>query len=263
MIGAIIGDIVGSRFEFHNIKTKDFDLWHNDCHTTDDTILTCAVADCLLHNGIVKNYLMKWGWMYKNQKYEDGKISAFSKGFTKWLDSGVAYNANTNGCIMRLSPVPLFYDNYNVGMNKAINITNTTHNHPESITATRAYIDTAYMIKKHISVDNIKEHISNKYDYDLYQSLDAARPTYNKFYCTCKNSVPFALIAALDATDFTDAIRSAVSIGGDSDTLACMAGGIAELRFGVSSELCAQSEKFMDSNMIKIVKEFYTKIKSN
>ncbi len=262
MIGAIIGDVVGSRFEFHNIKTKDFELWHNDCHTTDDSVLTCATADWVLHGGHPEKYLLAWGRRYKDQRFEDGKISAFSPGFTKWLETKQAYNANTNGCIMRMSPVPIMFDDYDKGMSHAIELTSTTHNHPESLTATGAYIDTAYMLKLRTPVPKIKEYILEKYNYNLYQTLDDIRPTYNKFYYTCKNSVPMALIAALDANDFVDAIRGAISIGGDSDTLACIAGGLAEIRFGVPHDYAVNIKKYMDGRMQKIVNEFYTKLNS-
>lgn len=262
MIGAIIGDVIGSRFEFHNIKTKEFELWHDDCHPTDDSVLTCATADWIVHGGRPANYLLKWGRRYKEKKFEDGKISAFSPGFTKWLETNQAYNANTNGCIMRMSPIPIMLNDYDTAMSRAIELTSVTHNHPESINATGAYIDTAYMLKMHTPISKIKEFISEKYDYDLFQTLDDIRPTYNKFYYTCKRSVPMALIAALDATDFTDAIRGAISIGGDSDTLACIAGGLAEIRFGVPHDMRDTVNKYIDSTMRKTVMEFYAKLNS-
>lgn len=263
MIGAIIGDIVGSRFEFHNIKTKEFELWHGDCHPTDDSVLTCATADWILHGGAPGDYLLKWGRAYQNQKFEGGKISAFGQGFTKWLETEKAYNANTNGCIMRLSPVPIMFDDHDTGMHHAMELTSVTHNHPESINATRAYIDTAYMLKSHAPIPKIKKHVSQEYNYDLYQTLDDIRPNYNKFYYTCNKSVPMALIAALDAKNFLDAIRGAISIGGDSDTLACIAGGLAEIRFGTHKDCVKAVQKYIDTNMKKIIQEFYAKLNSN
>lgn len=262
MIGAIIGDVVGSRFEFHNIKTKNFELWHKDCHPTDDSILTCATADWVIHGGNVADYLYKWGIRYKDTKFENGKISAFSPGFTRWLETKRAYNANTNGCIMRMSPIPIMFDNYHTGMARAIELTSVTHNHQESLNATGAYIDTAYMLKEKTPIQEIKKHISQKYDYNLYQTLDEIRPNYNKFYYTCKNSVPMALIAALDAKNFVDAIRGAISIGGDSDTLACIAGGLGEIRFGISNDMYEILTKYIDFNMKKIIFEFYQTLNS-
>lgn len=254
MIGAIIGDVVGSRFEFHNIKTKNFDLWHNDCHPTDDTILTCAVADWLLHGGTPEKYLFTWGNKYKHIKYENGIIPPFGPAFTNWLDSQQPYNANTNGCIMRLSPIFDFYiDDLEKMFYTAKTLTCVTHNHPESIIATRAYIETGYMLKNNENITNIKNTISQKYDYNLFQSVDEIRPNYNKFYCKCKNSVPQAIVCAITATSFEDAVRNAISLGGDSDTLATMAGGLAEIRFGISGEFQEKVKKYLDKNMCDII----------
>ena len=142
---------------------------------------------------------------------------------------------------MRLSPIPLLVDDLKVALDKAIELTSITHNHPESFLATRVYIETMYMAKKGVSSDIIKNYITTKYGYDLSKSVDEIRPDYNKFYSSCKNSVPQAIICALDANSYEDAIRNAVSLGGDSDTLACMAGGIAEMRFGVPENIKKQA----------------------
>jgi len=259
MIGAIIGDIIGSPYEFHNIKHKEFELFCDKCCFTDDTILTCATAEWLLTNKRPEEILKKWGNLYKNRSYEDGKVAAFGKGFSKWLETGEAYGAKTNGCIMRLSPIPLMIDDLKVALDKAIELTKITHNHPESILATRVYIETMYMAKKRISSSIIKNYITNKYGYDLSMNIDEIRPNYNKFYTSCKNSVPQAIICALDAKSYEDAIRNAVSLGGDSDTLACMAGGIAEMRFDVPENIKKQASNFMDSNISNMISKFYEK----
>jgi len=260
MLGAIIGDIVGSPYEFHNIKYKEFELFCDKCCFTDDTILTCATAEWLLTNEKPEVLLKKWGNLYKNRTYEYGKVGAFGKGFTNWLGTGEAYGAKTNGCIMRLSPIPLMIDDLKVALDKAIELTLITHNHPESLLATRVYIETMYMAKKGFSSSIIKNYITNKYGYDLSKTIDEMRPKYNKFYTSCKNSVPQAIICALDADSYEDAIRNAVSLGGDSDTLACMAGGIAEMKFGVPDNIKTQAKKYMDGNVIDTITKFYNKI---
>lgn len=260
MLGSIIGDIIGSPYEFHNIKHKDFELFCDKCCFTDDTILTCATAEWLLTNKKPEELLKKWGKLYQNRTYEDGKVGAFGQGFTNWLKTGIAYNAKTNGCIMRLSPIVLMIDDLKASLDKAIELTSITHNHPESLLATRVYIETMYMVKKGFSSPIIKNYITNKYDYDLSKSVDEIRPNYNKFYVSCKNSVPQAIICALDANSYEDAIRNAVSLGGDSDTLACMAGGIAEMRFGVPLNIKQQAQTFMDENVSSTIKNFYQKI---
>ena len=261
MLGSIIGDIVGSPYEFHNIKSKEFDLFSSKCCFTDDTILTCATAEWLLSGKKAEDVLRKWGNLYKDRSYEDGKVGAFGQGFTAWLKTGEAYGAKTNGCIMRLSPIPLMIDDLKQALDKAVELTNITHNHPESLIATRVYIETMYMAKKGISSPVIKNYITTKYGYDLSMSVDNIRPNYNKFYTSCKNSVPQAIICALDANSYEDAIRNAISLGGDSDTLACMAGGIAEARFGVPDTIKKQATKFMDSNISSTIAAFYQKLR--
>ncbi len=257
MLGAIIGDIVGSAYEFHNIKTKDFPLFSDRSCFTDDTILTCATAEWLLTSQKPEDVLLKWGKRYQNRTYENGTIAAFGKGFTTWLETQQPYNAKSNGCVMRLSPFLLAFSDKEEALQKAIEFTKITHNHEESIQATCAYIETGFLLKKGVSSQIIKNYISTKYAYDLSPSLDDIRPNYNKFYCSCKNSVPQALIAALDATSYEDAIRGAISLGGDSDTLASMAGGLAEMRFKIPVKIQKQASKFMDTNVVQTLHAFY------
>ena len=158
MLGAIIGDIVGSPYEFHNIKTKDFELFSENCCFTDDTILTCATAEWLLTGANPQDILRKWGNFYKERSYEEGKVAAFGNGFMNWLENGEAYQAKTNGCIMRLSPIPLMVEDLKTALDKAVELTQITHNHPESILATRVYIETMYLAKKNTSPDIIKNN---------------------------------------------------------------------------------------------------------
>lgn len=257
MLGSIIGDIVGSRFEFHNIKTKGFSLFDESCCFTDDTILTCAVAEHLISKRSIEETLRKWALKYQNRTYENGEIGAFGKGFLQWVNTGVSINSSSNGCVMRISPLLHINHNQQCLFKKADEITKVTHNHPESLNAVHAYLETGFMIKKLIPINQIKETISNKYQYNLHQSLDEIRPLYNRFYVQCKNSVPQAIICALDACSYEDALRNAVSLGGDSDTLACMTGGLAELRFKIPMDIIQNARKYMDNNVIKLIKMFY------
>ncbi len=257
MLGSIIGDIIGSPYEFHNIKTKDFELFSQNSHFTDDTILTCATAEWLLTNNDPVKILQKWGNLYKERTYENGKVKAFGSGFTNWLKNPKPYNANTNGCIMRLSPISILLNDLKFALQKATELSNLTHNHPESINATKAYIETMYLVKQNLPVLEIKEIISKKYNYNLSQPINEIRKNYNKFYITCKNTVPQAIICALNATSYEDSIRNAVSLGGDSDTLACMTGGIAELKFGISQNIKEKSIPYLDQNIKNIVDKFY------
>ncbi len=257
-LGAIIGDVVGSVYEFHNIKTKNFSLFNKDCHFTDDTILTCAVAEWLMSEKEPAFFLRKWGILYKDRTYENGKVSSFGKGFLSWLETGVPTDSRANGCIMRLSPVGRL-SSLNEALKKAEIVTKTTHNHPESLNATQAYIETMFLVKQCKNVKIIKNYIQTKYGYDLSRCVDDIRPSYNKFYCFCKNCVPQSIICALDAVSYEDALRNAVSLGGDSDTLACMAGGIAEVRFGVPKKLIKQVSPYLDRRIKKVIERFYKK----
>ena len=257
MLGSIIGDIVGSRFEFHNIKTKDFFLFDKSCCFTDDTILTCAVAEHLMSKQPIEETLHKWALRYKNRTYENGKIAAFGKGFLQWVNTGVSINSSSNGCVMCISPIFRIKQDLQALFKKADEITKITHNHPESLNAVHAYLETGFMIQNLIPVKQIKETISNKYRYNLHQSLDEIRPNYNRFYVQCKHSVPQAIICALDAGSYEDALRNAVSLGGDSDTLACMAGGLAELRFKIPKNIIAEAKKYMDKDILRMIEQFY------
>ena len=257
MLGSIVGDIVGSRFEFHNIKTKDFCLFDKSCCFTDDTILTCAVADHLVSKQPIEETLRKWALKYKNRTYENGKIGAFGNGFLQWVNTGASINSSSNGCVMRISPLFHISQDKQYLFTKADEITKITHNHPESLNAVHAYLDTGFMLQNLIPIPQIKETISKKYQYNLHQTLDEIRPTYNRFYVKCKNSVPQAIICALDAYSYEDTLRNAVSLGGDSDTLACMAGGLAELRFKIPADIIQNAKKYMDNDVKKLIRTFY------
>ena len=261
MFGAIIGDIIGSAYEFHNVKTKDFPLFTDRSCFTDDTILTCAVADWLYFGGMPKFYLKQWGFLYKDRTYENGKVNAFGPGFMKWLETGISSNSKTNGCVMRISPIGLMENNVGKAIDKAVQLTTITHNHPESLKATKAYIETMFLIKKNTSIPLIKNYVSTKYGYDLSKSIDEIRANYNKFYCSCEKTVPQAIVCALDAVSYEDAIRNAVSLGGDSDTLACMAGGLAELRFEIPVQIRQQACQRIDNNILSVVRSYYQKVR--
>ena len=259
MFGAVVGDVVGSAYEFHNVKTKEFKLFTENSCFTDDTILTCATAEWLLTGKSAEQVLKKWGNRYKNRYYENGKIPPFGKGFSRWLETGIPYQAKTNGCVMRISPIGLMEKDLTEALKKACVLTNLTHNHPESLKYVSMYIETMFLLKKGMDTHRIKEKLSKKYECDLIKSIDEIRPNYDKFYVSCKNSVPQAIISALDAVSFEDAIRNAISLGGDSDTLACMAGGIAEIRFGVPIKLKTKTVSYLDQCMQKVITDFYQK----
>lgn len=256
MIGAIIGDIVGSVYEWHNIKTKEFPFFRDDCFYTDDTVMTIAVAEGLMNGGSEDAFIdamKKYGRMYPNAGY-GGR-------FGEWLNSETRepYNSFGNGSAMRVSPVGWVMNCGfcartgmwpSKGQETARRSAAVTHNHPEGIKGAQAVADAIFICRmyrgKYVTdygtepifpaIDDckryVKEHTEQEYGYDLSRTLDEIRPTY-RFHESCQDTVPQAVAAFLESTDFEDAIRNAVSLGGDSDTLAAITGGIAEAAYGV------------------------------
>ena len=252
MLGAIVGDIVGSVYEWNNIKTKDFPLFRDDCFFTDDTVMTCAVAEAIMNGGQKDDFIdsmKKYGRMYPDAGY--------GARFDAWIHSNdrSPYNSFGNGSAMRVSPCAWVMDATtgelpSEGKRLAQLSAEVTHNHPEGIKGAMATADAIFMCRYYFGGycgdyeqpinDNpieckrlIKEHIEQQYGYNLLsQSLDEIRPTY-RFNETCQDTVPQVIVAFLESTDFEDAIRNAISLGGDSDTLAAITGSIAEAAYGI------------------------------
>ncbi|MCM1365037.1 MAG: ADP-ribosylglycohydrolase family protein [Faecalibacterium sp.] len=268
MLGAIVGDIVGSVYEWHNIKTKDFPLFQNDCSFTDDTVMTCAVAEAIMNGGKREDFInaMKaYGRMYPNAGY------GFR--FSTWLFSNNSdpYNSFGNGSAMRVSPCAWIMDCEfaaktglwpSNGRYQAKLSAEVTHNHPEGIKGALATADAIFICRYYFGgyykecgkpINNnpaeckkrIKEYIEQTYGYNLSQTLDEIRPTY-RFNETCQDTVPQAIIAFLESTDFEDAIRNAISLGGDSDTLAAITGSIAEAAYGIPDWIKDKAYSYLD-----------------
>lgn len=276
MLGAIIGDIVGSVYEFDNIKTKDFELFKPDCRFTDDTVMTCAVADAIMNGGSEKDFILsmkKYGRMYPHAGY-GGR-------FRVWLRSMETkpYNSFGNGSAMRVSPCAWVMDCgfcARTGMwpnrDLARLSASVTHNHPEGIKGALAVCDAIFMARFYFGGWNIeysnpidsdpdeckrriKEHIENEYGYDLSMSLDEIRKNY-EFDETCQGSVPQAIVAFLESTDFEDAIRNAISIGGDSDTIAAITGSIAEAAYGISEDMKEMALSYLDEPLKDVLRRW-------
>lgn len=257
MIGAIIGDIVGSVYEWHNIKTKEFPFFRDDCFFTDDTVMTAAVAEGLMNGGSKDDFIdamKKYGKMYPDAGY-GGRFGA-------WLNSDTKepYNSWGNGSAMRVSPVGWvmdcgFYARTGMfpseGRELARRSAAVTHNHPEGIKGALAVADSIFICRMHEG-NNLKDlkrqvgkHIEKEYGYDLSRTLDEIRPTY-RFSESCQDTVPQAITAFLESTDFEDAIRNAISLGGDSDTLAAITGSIAEAAYGVPQWIKDKAWEYLD-----------------
>ncbi len=220
IIGAVIGDVIGSVYEWNNIKTIDFDLFNPKCDFTDDTVLTIAVADCILNHKDISKTIWEYGRKYRGRGYGGS--------FSTWLqeDNLKPYSSYGNGSAMRASAVGFAFDDIEKVLEVAKQTAEVTHNHPEGIKGAQATAACIFLARKGKSKEEIKDYIRSKFKYKLDFTLDQIRPTY-RFDVTCQGSVPQAIVAFLESSNFENAIRLAISIGGDSDTIACITGGIA------------------------------------
>jgi len=236
MLGAILGDMAGSIYEFNNIKTTEFDLLGPGTNYTDDSILTIAVADWLIDNALSKDRLAYTLSNYV-KKYPH-PMGGYGISFYQWAHGDISkpYNSWGNGSAMRVSPVGWAFDTLERTEEVAKLTAEITHNHPEGIKGAQATAAAIFLARTMATKSEIKNYIENNYGYDLSRTCDEIRPTY-EFNESCQGTVPEAIIAFLDSVDFESAIRLAVSLGGDSDTLACITGGIAEAFYGMNYSL--------------------------
>ncbi len=221
MIGAIIGDISGSVFEGHNNRSKDFYFFDRNSHFTDDSVLTFATAKVLLDGGDYTYAYQTFARAYPDRGYGGG--------FRKWMwqESPQPYNSFGNGSAMRVSPVGFAFADLETTLAEAKRSAEVTHNHPEGIKGAQAVALAIWMARQGNQKDAIRQAIETQFGYDLSRNCDFIREV-NGFDATCQGSVPEAITCFLESTDFEDCIRLAISIGGDSDTIACIAGGIAQ-----------------------------------
>ena len=257
MLGTIIGDIVGSRFEgYHSrIKKTDFELFDKSSKFTDDTVLTIAVADWLMrdkeHRSETLVKLMQtYGRMYPR--------AGFSHATKAWLNSEALepYGSFTNGAAMRVSSIGWAFDSMEETLEAAKRSAEVSHNSEQGIIAAQAVSAAIFMARQHASKTEIKTYIEQNFHYDLSRSIEEIRPKYD-FDCSCEGSVPEAIIAFLDGEDFESTIRLAVSLGGDSDTQACIAGGIAEAYYGqIPREITANAIHKLPSQFREVLFEF-------
>ena len=225
MIGAVIGDIVGSVFEFDNLRVLDFPLFSSASTFTDDSVLTFATASVLLANGDYTATYQDFSRRYQGRGYGGN--------FWRWIysDDPKPYNSFGNGSAMRVSPVGFAFENLEETLAEAKRSAEVTHNHPEGIKGAQATAQVIYMARKGASKAEIKQEIIERYGYDLSRPLDLIREV-NEFNETCQGSLPEAISVFLEGEDYEHTIRLAVSIGGDTDTIACIAGGMAQAFFG-------------------------------
>ena len=262
MFGAILGDIIGSPYEFdhNNIKTKNFPLFSRNSQFTDDTVMTIAIAEAILYaDGDLDNLadeavasMQKLGRLYP--------YAGYGARFVGWVhsDNPKPYNSLGNGAAMRVSPVAWAFDDMETVRKAARAVTAVTHNHPEGIKGAEATAAAIFMARKGASKAEIKAYIESEFGYDLSRTCNEIRPTYRHDE-TCMRTVPEAFAAFLEGESFEDVIRNAVSLGGDSDTLTAIAGSIAEGFYGIDHKLKAEAVKRLDGFLEDILGDFVMK----
>lgn len=267
MYGTILGDIIGCPFEFdRGDKTKDFKLFSRRSHFTDDSVMTLAVCEALLKVGqdatvkeiedAVITSMQSWGRRYPHEGYGGY--------FRCWLTARhpEPYNSFGNGSAMRISAAGWLYDSLEKTRVVAKATANVTHNHPEGIKGAESTASAIFMARNGSSKEEIKKYIENEFHYDLNRTLDEIRPSFH-MHETCQKTVPEAIIAFLEAKDFEDAIRNAVSLGGDTDTLGAITGSIAEAYFGIPEALRSECRNRINKDMRDVVDTFYSLVRKD
>lgn len=260
MLGAIIGDTVGSIYEFNNIKTKKFQLLKKGCRPTDDSIMTLAVMD-MLYNGYqndedkIIDTFKKWGRMYPGAGY--------GASFYYWVlgNERKPYNSYGNGAAMRVSPCGWFGNSEEEVVDMAISVTKVTHNHPEGIKGAVITAMCVYMARTGKTKEEIRDYVSQYYSLDFdYEEL---RKTYVHGAEICQVTVPQAIYCFLISKDFEDCLRTTISIGGDCDTTSAISCAIAEAYYGIPEEIKKDIRNYLDDNMLNLIDKCYNRIKEN
>lgn len=258
MLGAIIGDILGSTYEKNPIKTKTFEWNFDELFFTDDTVLTVATAYAIMND-------VPYAESYK-LFYNKYPFAGYGKNFEKWAlsESYEPYGSWGNGSAMRVSPVALAYNNLTNILRQAKKSAEVTHNHPDGIKGAKAMAHSIFLARKGFDKQQIKDEIEKNYNYDLSLTVEYYRENANPRDISCQATVPQALVAFLESTDFEDAIRNAISIGVDSDTIAAISGSVAEVYYGfIPGELKEKCLNKLDEYLMSILNEFYLKYKLN
>lgn len=253
MLGAIVGDIIGSVYEFASFKFVDFPLFSDHSDYTDDTILSCATAKVLMDGGSYADTYANFAL-----RYPDGGYGAR---FSQWFSSvdRKPYGSFGNGAAMRIGPVGWAFDSEDSVLMEAKRSSECTHDHPEGIKGAQAIALAIFMARCGRSKKQIKERIERGFGYDLSRTTDDIRPEY-LFDETCQGTVPEAIICFLEAKDYEDSIRNAVSLGGDADTLACITGGISEAFYGgVPEDIADNALQLLPMEFVEIIVRFEEK----
>jgi ADP-ribosylglycohydrolase len=253
IMGAIIGDVVGSVFEWDNVKTIKFPLFCGKSDFTDDSVLTVATMDGILNKLDYTRIYQRYGRKYPNAGY-----GGF---FTDWIydEYPEPYGSYGNGSSMRVSPVGWCYNTIEEVLRESKRSASVTHNHKEGIRGAQATASAIFLARTGKTKEEIKQYIQQTFNYDLERTLDEIRPTY-KFNETCQGSVPEAIIAFLESKNFESSIRFAISLGGDSDTIGCITGGISEAFYKEIPEYIVENTlRVLPPEFVKMIEEFSVK----
>jgi ADP-ribosylglycohydrolase len=279
MIGAIIGDIVGSRFEFNNHRSTDFQLFHPDCSFTDDTICTVAVAEWLLRKRqsllppeikldkyafadmeqqLLSKIMREWCRKYPNP------AGGYGGRFERWIwdDNMRAYNSFGNGSAMRVSPVAWAFDNVQSVIHGATISAEISHNHPEGMKGAQAIAQAIFYLRKGSNKHEVIRFAKNVYGYNSVAACEYLKHL-NGFDETCEGTIPVCLQCLQESTDFESAIRLAVSVGGDTDTIAAITGSLAEACYGVPLWMTKKAIEYIPKDMFSVIRDFVCTFRSN
>jgi len=257
LLGAVAGDVIGSVYEFLRIKTKDFDLFSPETRFTDDSVLTIASAYAILHGEDYDTVYRYFGRRYPNADYGGS--------FNKWLWDKYPepYNSWGNGAAMRVSPVGFAYNTMGEVLEGAIGSAQVTHNHPEGLRGAQTTAVAIFLARNGESKSEIKKEIETRFGYDLSIPLDKIRPDY-EFDVSCQGTVPPAMIAFLESNDYEDAVRNAISLGGDADTLACICGSIAYAFYGhIPEDIVSEVIKRLPDEFLDVICQFDSLVEKN
>lgn len=259
MYGAIVGDIVGSPYEFSRNKRKDFSpLFHPRAGFTDDTIMTVAVADSLMNEIPPAEAMRAWG----RRVYPTESLGGYGAGFMRWLSAPEVqppYNSYGNGAAMRISPVAWLFEDTEIALEVGRLVTVVSHSHPEAVRGAQATILGIQMARSGASAQEIRDAVQDRFGYDLGHDVDMAR-VHHEYNETCQGCVPDAIVCALEADSYEDAIRNAISLGGDADTLAAITGSIAEAMFEIPRPIIEEARCYLNRDLTDVVDEFYRRL---
>ena len=259
MIGALLGDVVGSIYEFDNIKTKEFELFDKECFFTDDSVMTIAIAEALMQNeSINENNIEEFKENLITVMHEIGikyPDCGYGGHFLVWIlrNKREPYNSYGNGSAMRVSSVGWYAKTLEEAELIAKATAEVSHNHPEGVKGAVATAGAVFLARTGATMEDIRKYISQYYTIDF--TIDEIRPIYD-YDITCQGTVPQAMEAFFESDSFEDAIRNAISIGGDSDTLAAITGAVAEAYYGIPEDLKETALSYLDDRLLNIVERF-------